>query len=124
MQPMASRVPLCNSVDLCDAAQAVPFDVVYGGQISRAFVIRYDGQVHAYLNRCAHLSMEMDQRPGHFFDSAGRWLVCSSHGAFYQPETGQCQAGPCRGGIIKIAVSESDGVVYWHTSYNLKPVDF
>ena len=28
-----------------------------------AFVIRHDGQAHAYLNRCAHVAMELDWQP-------------------------------------------------------------
>jgi nitrite reductase/ring-hydroxylating ferredoxin subunit len=57
---MSSQIPLCNSTDLADSGEAVPFDVVYGGQTCRAFAIRFEGQVHAYLNRCGHVAMEMD----------------------------------------------------------------
>ena len=32
--------------------------------------------------------------------------------------------GPCRGGLVAIDLTERDGVVHWHTSYNLKPLDF
>ena len=94
---------------------AVPFDVVYQGQTCRAFAVRYAGQVHAYLNRCSHVPMEMDYQPNRFFDLTGHWLICATHGAMYQPQTGACHSGPCRGGLVKIAVDESDGVVHWHT---------
>ncbi|HNZ91851.1 MAG TPA: Rieske (2Fe-2S) protein, partial [Acidovorax sp.] len=26
--------------------------------------------------------------------------------------------------LVKIALSEVDGVVHWHTAYNLQPVEF
>ncbi len=42
-------IALCASADLRDGAQAVSFDLSYGGQTCRAFAIRYRGQVHAYL---------------------------------------------------------------------------
>jgi hypothetical protein len=42
----------------------------------------------------------------------------------YRPGTGECAGGPCRGGLVKIAASEHDGVVHWHTAYNLQPVLF
>ena len=48
---MSEMIPLCNSSDLANGDEAVPFDVLYGGQSCRAFAIRYQGQVHAYLNR-------------------------------------------------------------------------
>jgi len=115
---------LCNSAELVDGGTAVPFDVVFAGQACRAFAIRYEGEVHAYLNRCAHVAMEMDWQPNRFFDDSGRWLLCSTHGAVYQPDTGTCAAGPCRGGLVKIALTERDGVVRWHTGPNLQPVEF
>jgi nitrite reductase/ring-hydroxylating ferredoxin subunit len=121
---MTQRVPLCNSADLVNSGKAVPLDVVYGGQTCRAFAIRYLGQVQAYLNRCSHVAMELDYRADHFFDSTGHWLMCATHGAVYQPQTGACRGGPCRGGLIKIETSEQDGVVYWHTAHNLKPPEF
>ncbi|EWS65813.1 Rieske [2Fe-2S] domain protein [Hydrogenophaga sp. T4] len=113
--------PLCNSRDLVDSGLAVSFDVVYAGQTCRAFAIRYQGEAHAYLNRCAHVAMEMDWQPDRFFDDSGRWLICASHGAIYEPTTGACRGGPCRGGLIKIGLVECDGVVHWRSQYLLKP---
>jgi len=118
----AAQVPLCRSTDLVDGGQAVPFEVVFGGQTCRAFAVRWQGRPHAYLNRCAHVAMEMDWQPNQFFDDTGRWLLCSTHGAAYQPDTGACAGGPCRGALVRIAITESDGVVHWHTAYNLQPV--
>jgi nitrite reductase/ring-hydroxylating ferredoxin subunit len=115
---------LCASADLVDGGRAVGFDVVFAGQVSRAFAIRYQGTVHAYLNRCSHVPMEMDYQPDQFFDDTGHWLLCATHGAAYMPSTGQCAGGPCRGGLVKIGLSESDGLVRWHTAHNLQPVEF
>ena len=119
-----TQLPLCGSVELVDGGLAVPFDVVYAGQTCRAFAIRYLGQAHAYLNRCSHVAMEMDYQPNRFFDLTGHWLICATHGALYSPKTGACKGGPCRGGLIKIAVTERDGVVHWHTGPQLQPVNF
>ena len=117
-------IALCRSADLVNGGLAVPFDVVFAGQTCRAFAIRYQGEPHAYLNRCTHVAMEMDFQPNQFFDSSGDWLICATHGALYQPQTGQCRGGPCRGGLIKITLSERDGVVHWHTAPNLQPLEF
>ena len=118
------KIPLCNSAELVDSGLAVPFDVVYGGQTCRAFAIRFRGQVHAYVNRCSHVAMEMDYQPDRFFDDTGRWLMCATHGAYYDPTTGACTGGPCKAGLVPIALSERDGVIHWHTAYNLKPFEF
>lgn len=122
--PDPQALPLCPSADLQEGGLAVPFDVVYHGQHCRAFAIRFEGRVHAYLNRCAHVPMEMDYQQNRFFDDSGRWLMCATHGATYAPDTGTCVGGPCRGGLVKIALTESEGMVHWHTAHSLKPVDF
>ena len=123
-QGAGQLVPLCNSGDLVEGGDAVSFDVVFAGGTSRAFAIRYEGHVHAYLNRCTHVAMEMDWQPNRFFDDTGRWLLCSTHGAAYRPDTGECGGGPCRGGLVKIELTERDGVVHWHTAWNLQPLAF
>ena len=117
-------IPLCRSADLQDGGLAVPFDVSYAGQTCRAFAIRYRGVAHAYLNRCTHVAMEMDYQPNRFFDDSGQWLLCATHGAAYLPASGECAGGPCRGGLVKVVLTESDGVVHWHTAHNLQPLSF
>ena len=122
--PGEESIALCNSSELQDSGEAVPFDVVFRGQTCRAFAIRYNGKSHAYVNQCAHVAMEMDYQPNRFFDSSGHWLICATHGAMYNPASGACMGGPCRGGLQKIAITEERGVVHWHTAPNLKPIAF
>ncbi len=115
-------IPLCASSALQDSGRAVAFDVLYAGQPWRAFAIRYAGQVHAYLNRCAHVPMEMDYQEGQFFDDSGQWLLCATHGAVYAPDTGRCIEGPCCGAsLVKIELIETAGQVHWHTAPPLQP---
>lgn len=114
------RIRLCNSAELVNSGTAVAFEVVYERRACRAFAIRYQDQTYAYLNRCAHVPMEMDYQSNQFFDSTGQWLMCATHGAVYQPQTGACRSGPCRGGLVKIDTSELDGTVYWHTAAHLQ----
>lgn len=115
---------LCNSADLVEGGLAVPFDVIYAGQTCRAFALRFQDRPRAYLNRCTHVAMELDWQPNRVLDDSGNWLLCASHGAAYRPDTGECAGGPCRGGLVKINLSEHGGVVYWHTAYNLQPIGF
>ena len=115
---------ICTSRDLQDGGLAVPFDVVYAGQSTRAFAVRFEGQPQAYLNRCTHVAMELDWQPNRVFDTEGKWLLCATHGATYAPQTGQCVGGPCRGALVKIDVVEEHGRVLWQTAYNLKPQAF
>lgn len=104
---MTREIPLCNSADLAQRWRGCCIEVVYCTRNCYAFAIRYQNNVHAYVNRCTHVPMEMDYQPNRFFDSTGDWLMCATHGAMYDPRTGACRMGPCRGGLIKIEVSES-----------------
>ena len=95
--PIAPQV-LCASAELEERGRAVVFDVLLWRQPARAFALRFDGRVVAYLNRCAHVPAELDWQPGEFLDMDRRWIICSIHGATYEPADGYCIAGPCRGG--------------------------
>ena len=68
--------------------------------------------------------MEMDFQANRFFDTTGQWLICATHGALYAPSTGRCMNGPCRGALVKITLSERDGLVGWHTAPQLQPQTF
>jgi nitrite reductase/ring-hydroxylating ferredoxin subunit len=117
--------PLCASVELVERGQALVFDVLQYGQPVRAFALRYDGEVVAYLNRCLHVPVEMDWQPGVFLDSEQRFILCSTHGASYEPLDGRCVGGPCgRGRLTAVEVREIDGQVYWYPSRDIRPVPF
>lgn len=120
----SEAIDLCPGSALVEGGRAHAFGVLYAGQVARAFAIRYEGRPHAYLNRCTHVPMEMDYQEGQFFDDSGNWLLCSTHGAAYAPDSGACLGGPCRGGLVKIELSESGGMVRWHTGPQLKPLEF
>lgn len=99
------------------------FPLTAGGDDATGFVVRYGGKVHAYLNRCAHVPIELDWNPGEFFEGSGLYLMCSTHGAIYEPDTGHCSGGPCRGGRLRpIVVQEQDGQISWQPDDYLRPV--
>jgi len=115
---------VCASGELEERGRAVLFDVVEHGQPLRGFVLRIDGRVVAYLNRCAHVPMELDWTPGVFLDAEREYIMCSTHGAVYAPGTGHCLGGPCagRGGLTPIDVVEREGSVWWLPSARVRPV--
>jgi nitrite reductase/ring-hydroxylating ferredoxin subunit len=75
-------------------------------------------EVRAYKNECRHLPMRLDDRePRELWDRDHRYIVCSSHGARYQPSDGLCVSGPCEGSHLKsLPIEVNDGVVYLDTS--------
>lgn len=105
---------VCASAALAEAGRGVRFEVEYFGQPAPAFAIRKDGRAHGYLNRCAHVAMELDWQEGVFFDADGRELLCSTHGTTYDPASGRCVGGPCVGKrLVKLRLEERNGNVYF-----------
>ena len=117
------RVFLCASVEVIERGHGVRFDVLAGGRQATGFVVRFKGTAYAYLNRCAHVPIELDWNQGEFFESSGLYLMCATHGAIYAPETGRCEGGPCRGNKLRaIAVCEIDQRLYWQPDAFVMPV--
>ena len=98
------------------------FPVTAGGEDGTAFVVRFALQPRAYLNRCAHVPMELDWNEGEFFESSGEYLMCATHGALYEPLTGRCAGGPCRGGKLhSLKVTEHDNQLFWEPDDFVRP---
>ena len=47
-----------------------------------------------------------DREPRELWDPTGKFIVCSSHGARYQPSDGLCVSGPCL--LLLVARQSSD----------------
>ena len=117
-----SELHLCASADLVEKGRAHVFDVLHYREPARAFALRYEGRVVAYLNRCVHVPAEMDWQPGEFLDSSKEFILCATHGAAYEPHTGRCAGGPCgRGRLTSIDIVEREGEVYWYPSHDTRP---
>ena len=109
----ASARLICAGGELLEGGDGVRFEIELDGEAAPAFAIRHGGRVYGYLNRCAHIAMELDWKLGKFFDAEGEYLICSTHGAHYAPESGACRGGPCRGAaLVGLNMFEADGKVY------------
>jgi nitrite reductase/ring-hydroxylating ferredoxin subunit len=116
---------LCAAAAIEERGRAWVWDVLEYGRPARAFALRFDGELRAYMNRCVHVPAEMDWQPGEFFDLDKRWILCSIHGATYEPANGRCVGGPCgRGRLTPVRVQERDGEVYWYPSRDIRPLEF
>lgn len=70
-------------------------------------LFKLNDQVFAYRNTCPHQGRPLGlgrSGPGgnqRFYFDAEQRLVCPHHGALFQMDSGECVAGPCRGGFLK-----------------------
>jgi nitrite reductase/ring-hydroxylating ferredoxin subunit len=104
---------ICASAALADGGPGVRFGVAGPDDGARAFAIRHRGEVSAFVNRCPHAGTELDWQPGEFFEETGLYLICSTHGALFEPKNGFCVAGPCRGASLQpLDIRERDGGIF------------
>jgi nitrite reductase/ring-hydroxylating ferredoxin subunit len=111
---MACRERLiCAATDLVDQGKGIRFELDRHSKSRAAFVVRFEGEPHAFLNQCGHVPVELDWQEGAFFDDSRLYLICSTHGALYHPANGQCVGGRCAGrGLIPLPVVERGGQIY------------
>ncbi len=89
-------------------------DQGYGPKPAEALLVGFNGDVHAFLNVCPHVGTPLDWMPNEFFDAENKRLLCRTHGALFDPSSGDCLAGPCRGRAltcVSIHVDESGRVL-------------
>ena len=104
---------ICISAALPEGGKGVRFALESQASEEKGFAVRHSGRVCAFVNRCPHLGTELDWQPGEFFEESGLYLVCSTHGAIFEPATGFCVAGPCRGASLEpLQVREQGGAVF------------
>src|SRR5262249_6298405 len=89
------------------------FSVVVEGIPRDAFVVRWRGGLHAYLNTCRHELLPLDFGDARFFDDEYDALVCCHNGARYRPDSGECIDGPCAGGRLTALALELRGGELW-----------
>ncbi|WP_169817581.1 Rieske (2Fe-2S) protein [Acinetobacter larvae] len=91
--------------------EARAFDLESGEII---FITQRDGQFYAYLNLCPHLQTELEFLENQFLDQDGEFIECSTHGALFNVEDGECISGPCQGESLTAVAIEihSDGGIY------------
>ena len=78
----------------------------------RGFVVRWQGEVHAYANTCPHAGHPLNFKPEGFFTVDRSLLICGSHGALFEPGSGVCVGGPCLGASLqKLECRVTDGQV-------------
>lgn len=92
MSEVSGKV-VCRVGELAEG-KSRKFTIEFEGREEEAFVVNFGGNLHAYVNRCRHVAMTMDWVDNRFFTSDGRYIQCATHGAWYEPDSGECVVGP------------------------------
>ncbi|GAB3114382.1 Rieske 2Fe-2S domain-containing protein [Aestuariicella hydrocarbonica] len=113
------KIWLCGWADIEDG-DCRGFDPFDEGR-DRLFVVRQGNRAFAWRNACPHRGYEgstMAWRKHAYLNAGRNRIVCSSHGAQFDIETGECLAGPCPGQALEPATVHRDefSQLYWLTN--------
>lgn len=89
-------IHLCDLTDI-DEGQSRGFAL---GALA-VLVVRREGHVYVYENRCPHRGIGLEWTPDRFLDESGSLIQCATHGALFLIESGECVAGPCAGQFLR-----------------------
>ena len=111
---MAAAAPVAVArADEIEPGRSKRFALVCAGREVPGFVVNVAGRLHAYVNRCRHVPMELDWVENQFFTEDGTYVQCATHGALYVPESGECIAGPpCGRSLVRIPLEIANGTVW------------
>ncbi len=102
---------LCRVADIPEDG-AKGLSLTDGGGPGEIFLVRAHGRIHGYVNSCPHIGTPLDFLPDRFLTRDGRQILCSTHGARFEIESGRCVAGPCRGLFLQaLRLRVEDGVI-------------
>ena len=109
--PPVQEVVVCSLEELDDPG-SMEFRIGEGDWPFRGFIVRQGDEVYAYQNFCMHAGHPLNWKPDGFLTGDGSQIICSSHGAIYEIESGECVAGPCPGRKLRpVEVEIRDGEV-------------
>jgi nitrite reductase/ring-hydroxylating ferredoxin subunit len=87
---------ICRLGDLADPGSR-EFRVGEGDWPFVGFLVRRGDRVFAYRNYCMHVGHPLNWKPDEFLTRDREHIICASHGAMYEIDSGVCVAGPCAG---------------------------
>ena len=110
---MADREIEVGPINELDDPGCREFTIGEGDWPFRGFVVRQGDAVFAYQNFCMHAGHPLNWSPNKFLTKDKAAIICASHGAMFEIETGDCIAGPASGRALRAVVAEvREGVVY------------
>ena len=100
-------------VDQIETPGSYGFTVKAGKYPLYGFVVRTEIGFHGYKNTCPHAGRPLDWAPHAFLTKDKQHIMCSAHGAMFEPGTGLCVHGPCLGRSLETwNIEVRDDVVY------------
>lgn len=117
---LTNRVPeglsmshLCLVTDIKDG-QAKAFPHPSPSEDRDLIIVRRGLNVYGYVNRCPHAGTNLNWQEDEFMTDDEKYLMCFTHGALFEPDTGRCVAGPCAGAhLSEVNLEIENGKVFY-----------
>ena len=107
----APLVPVARAAEIAPG-RSRKFVLQCNGAEVEAFVVNHAGAFYAYVNRCCHIPMTMDWVENQFLTEDHAHIQCATHGALYEPASGECVAGPPLGQCLTaVPLVVRDGMI-------------
>jgi len=101
-------IPICHISDITEGAG---LNCYHKGQPLLA--IRQGSDVFVYHNSCPHLHIPLEWQEHQFLNHDRSLIQCSTHGALFTIDEGECISGPCSGSHLKsVAINIDKGHVF------------
>ena len=91
---------LCDLADL-EATGAKGLNIGEGADRTAIFVVRDGDDVRGYVNSCPHIGVPLEMIDDEFISDFADEIICSTHGARFRIDDGECIAGPCEGQALQ-----------------------
>jgi nitrite reductase/ring-hydroxylating ferredoxin subunit len=106
---------ICRTVEI-DDRDVTGFVLMRAGDDGEAqpwpiLITRKGSQFFGYENICPHQGLRLDTTPGQFLDEDENFITCGNHRSQFDPDTGHCFIGPCKGQQltpVKLVIDEGD----------------
>jgi nitrite reductase/ring-hydroxylating ferredoxin subunit len=107
------KFPLGRLDDIADGASK-EYRVATGDSIHEFFVVRRGRALFAYTNSCPHHGTPLNIWHDRMLSRTNAEIMCFTHGALFEIDTGRCVRGPCLGDyLIQVkVVIEGDELVF------------
>jgi nitrite reductase/ring-hydroxylating ferredoxin subunit len=92
---------ICNLDDI-EPGASIGVTVEIDGNSKMLIVVRQAEYVYAYINSCPHIGTPLDLQPGKFLSHDKKNIMCSTHGALFEINTGHCTFGPCKDDHLEV----------------------
>ncbi|WP_135081564.1 Rieske 2Fe-2S domain-containing protein [Terasakiella sp. SH-1] len=105
---MTLEYRLCGYNDI-DEEDSKEFFLKKEDQQISIIAVKKDGVISVFVNNCPHLGVPLNLEPDRFLDMEKNFILCSTHGALFKIDDGECVHGPCQGQNLPRVASEIRG---------------